>query len=344
MTVMNAGSEALVAPYDILLFDLDGVLYVGDAPVDHAAAAVNHCRSELSKPVAFITNNASRTPDAVVAKLVAAGVAAQAEDVVTSAQAAAHLLSDQHPQGSAILIIGGEGLVEAVRAVGLRPVRSDADGPVAVVQGFHPDVNWRMLAEAAAAVNRGVPWVATNRDMTIPTASGIAPGNGTLVAAVQVATGQEPTTVGKPEPPLILEALRRTGASRPLLIGDRMDTDIQAAFATGSDSLMVLTGVNGPLDYCLAPPEQRPTYLARDLRALLVPATVVDVAEGQWSCAGWRAESGDDGGLSLTTRGPDPLDGIRVLAAGCWQNIDQGAVPTAKTLAMIEELAATLED
>lgn len=289
MTVMQAGSESLVDPYDVLLFDLDGVLYIGDSPVDHAATALHDCRSELSKPVAFITNNASRTPAAVAAKLVAVGVDARPEDVVTSAQAAAQLLSERHASGSAILIVGGEGLIAAVEAVGLRPVWSETDGPVAVVQGFHPDVNWRMLAEAAAAVNRGVPWVATNRDMTIPTALGIAPGNGALIAAVQVATGVEPTTVGKPEPPLVLEALRRTGTSRPLVIGDRMDTDIQAAFATDSDSVLVLTGVNGPLDYCLAPREQRPTFLARDLRALLAPATVAVLNDGQWSCEIGRA-------------------------------------------------------
>ncbi|MGV1036391.1 MAG: HAD-IIA family hydrolase [Candidatus Nanopelagicales bacterium] len=341
---MNAGSEALVAPYDILLFDLDGVLYIGDSPVAYAARVLNECRSELSKSVAFITNNASRTPAAVVAKLVAAGVDAQPEDVVTSAQAAAHLLSERHPPGSAILVVGGEGLVAAVQAVGMRPVRTDADGPVAVVQGFHPDVNWRMLAEAAAAVNRGVPWVVTNRDMTIPTASGIAPGNGALVAAVQVATDTEPTTVGKPEPPLVLEAMRRTGTSRPLMIGDRMDTDIQAAFATGSDSLMVLTGVNGPLDYCLAPPVQRPTFLARDLRALLAPAIVVSKDHGQWSCAGWRAEIARDSGLRLTGRGADPLDGIKVLAAGCWEVIDRGVEPSASTRAIIDELAAALKE
>ena len=196
--------------------------------------------------VAFVTNNAARTPEAVAAHLRDLGVAAEPDDVVTSAQAAATLVAERVPAGAPVLVVGGDGLRAALTERGLRPVASADDEPAAVVQGFAPDVGWTLLTEGVVAVRRGLPWVASNLDRTIPTARGLAPGNGALVGVIAAVTGATPVVAGKPELALHEEAVRRTGAQRPLVVGDRLDTDIEGANRAGADSLLVLTGVTSP--------------------------------------------------------------------------------------------------
>jgi glycerol-1-phosphatase len=267
---LRAADKALAALYDVALLDLDGVVYRGEDAVPHAAVSLNHAGNEGMRR-AYVTNNASRTPEAVAEHLTQIGVTAAANEVVTSAQAAARLAFQCVGEGGNVLVIGGEGLLEAVRELGMKPVSSADDLPAVVVQGYSPDLGWRELAEASYAVARGVPWIASNTDMTVPTARGIAPGNGTLVAAVRAATGAVPTVAGKPELPLHRESILRSGAKRPLVVGDRLDTDIEGAVRGGTDSLLVFTGVTRPADLLTAPPERRPTYLAEDLRGLLSP-------------------------------------------------------------------------
>jgi HAD superfamily hydrolase (TIGR01450 family) len=242
----------LVKAYDGLLIDLDGVVYVGGLAVPHAAEALTDARAQ-GAAVRFVTNNASRTPEQVSAQLRRHGVAAGPDDVVTSAQAAADLLVDLLPPASRVLVVGGEGVRAALRAVGLEPVDHLDDQPVAVVQGFAPQVDWGMLAEGAFAVQQGLPWVATNTDRTIPTPRGLAPGNGALVSVITQTTGRHPQTVGKPAPGLFVTAAQRMGATRPLVVGDRLDTDIAGARAAGFDSLLVLTGVTGVAELLAAP-------------------------------------------------------------------------------------------
>lgn len=249
--------------YDCLFVDLDGVVYRGPRPVVHAVEALNTYPARKL----YVTNNASRTPDSVADHLVALGLHAQPEDVVTSAQAAAAHLATLVPAGAAVLVTGGDGLVQAVRENGLR-VTSHADEAQAVVQGYSPRLGWADLAEASYALARDIPWVASNTDMSVPTARGIAPGNGTFVAAVASATGRTPEVTGKPHRPIMDLARRRSGARRPLVIGDRLDTDIASAHAGGFDSLMVLTGVNTWQDLLQLPVEDLPTMLAPDLRVL----------------------------------------------------------------------------
>lgn len=284
----------LAQAYDVALLDLDGVVYVGTDAVEHAPASLEAARSAGMR-MAFVTNNAARPASAVAAHLRELGVAADEREVITSAQAAARVLADRFPAGASILVVGGEGLVSALAERGLRAVESMDGEPVAVVQGFHPDVGWRLLAEGTYAVASGLPWVATNTDLTIPTARGLAPGNGTLVDAVRAATGREPLVAGKPEPPMHREAVLRTGAARPLVVGDRLDTDIEGAVNAGVDSLLVLTGVTDPLDLVLAPPRHRPTYVGADLRALLAdPVELVPASTGA-SASGWHVQlDGDD--------------------------------------------------
>ncbi len=160
-------------------------------------------------------------------------------------------------------------MAQALVARNLVPVTSADEEPVAVIQGYGPDVGWRQLAQASLVIGRGLPWVATNLDATIPTPRGRVLGNGALVAALRHACGVEPLVAGKPEPPLMLESVERTGARQPVVVGDRLDTDIEGATRSGLASLLVLTGVTDWPELCMAPAARRPTYLDRDLRGLL---------------------------------------------------------------------------
>jgi glycerol-1-phosphatase len=238
----------------------------------------------LSVPVLYATNNASRSPDDVAAHLRDLGLTCTPDAVATSSQAGAWLLADRLPAGSPVLAVGGTGVATALAEAGLRavPPTDAADVPVdAVLQGYGPAVTASDLAEAAYAVELGAIWVATNTDGTLPTDRGVAPGNGSLVAAVERAVGTPPHLVaGKPGPPLYLLCAQRLDlpAGRLLAIGDRLDTDIEGAVAAGMDSLLVLTGVDD-LRACLdAPEHQRPTWVAPDLRGLL--ADPADAANG----------------------------------------------------------------
>ena len=171
-----------------------------------------------------------------------------------------------------------EALRAEVRAAGLRPVELAADAPAAVVQGYGPLVDWAALAEASVAIRAGALWVATNTDRTLPSGRGPLPGNGALVAALRTALEREPdVVVGKPEPALFRTAAQLHGAARPLVVGDRLDTDIEGAVRAGLDSLLVLTGVNTVEDVLDAPATRRPTYIARDLGGLVAPGAALPV-------------------------------------------------------------------
>jgi HAD superfamily hydrolase (TIGR01450 family) len=253
--------------HDLLLVDLDGVAYLGDQPIEGAVTALSGAR-DAGAHLIFVTNNAARPPADVSDQLVAMGVAATPDEVMTSAIAAARELAARYPGGSRVLVVGGAGVREALDAAGLEPTDRAADEPVAVLQGFAPEVGWSMLAEASVALRAGAAWVATNADITLPSSRGPLPGNGSLVAALATATGLAPEVIGKPEPALFTAALDAAAASRPLVVGDRLDTDIRGARAAGLPSLLVLSGVSGPADLLRAGPEMRPTYLGRDLRAI----------------------------------------------------------------------------
>ena len=337
MRTRPEGSERpLCEEYDTALLDLDGVVYTGPRAVEHAVDSLAAAR-EAGMHLAYVTNNAARTPQTVAGHLNDLGIPAGPQDVVTSAQAVARLVSEQVPKGAPVLVVGGEGLVSALTERGLRPVSSADDDPAAVVQGYSPDIGWRQLAEASYAINRGVPWFASNTDLTVPTARGIAPGNGALVQAVRFATGTEPQVAGKPLPPMHRETILRTGAKRPLVVGDRLDTDIEGAHRGGVDSLLVLTGVTTAAKLLTAPPEHRPTYVAEDLRGLLEPQPAVDDAGGGvYRCRGWSAAF--HGGVLTLKGGGEPIDGLRALCAAAWtaageEGLDASAVGAEKALA-----------
>jgi HAD superfamily hydrolase (TIGR01450 family) len=256
---------------DLVLADLDGVVYTGDAAIDHAVESLNAAGE--TRRIGYLTNNASRTAASVAGHLASLGLAAVEDDVVTSPQAAVRLLAGLVPAGATVLVVGGEGLTSVVEAAGFVVTRSALDSPAAVIQGFSPDVGWKDLAEASFALNDDIdrPWVATNTDWTIPVARGIAPGNGTLVGAVHNAVGRLPVVAGKPEVAIFEEAVRRFGGVKPLFIGDRLDTDILGANRAGMDSALVLTGIDRRKQALAANAKSRPTYLLGDLRELAEP-------------------------------------------------------------------------
>jgi len=304
---LKSTERPLCELYDAALLDLDGVLYLGPEPVPYAADAVAAARVAGMR-TAFVTNNASRRPEAVAAQLNALGIPADPHDVVTSGQAAVRFLAARLPAGSRVLVVGSDGLAEEAAAAGLRPQRS-ADGAAAVLQGLEPSTAWTDLAEAAVAIETGALWVTGNTDATYPSPRGLLPGNGAMVQALVHTTGKTPVVVGKPEPELHRASVERVAARRPLVVGDRLDTDVLGANRAGTDSLLVLTGVTRRDDLLAAAPEQRPTYLASDLRGLVSAHPEVTVEGGRARCRdatawveGGQVRGSDDGDDALRAR------------------------------------------
>lgn len=262
-----------------LLCDLDGVVYRGAAACDGAVEGLAGARA-AGLPILFLTNNAARLPGEVAQHLEDLGVEAHADEVLNSSQVAASYLRQHHPlpEGRFALPIGGPGVTAALDEQGIPVVepsevlRKGGSHLVgAVVQGYGAAVGWADLAEAAYAVAAGARWVATNTDATLPTERGQAPGNGSLVAAVAHATGRQPDLVtGKPHAPAFEIALQRLGlpATDVLMIGDRLDTDIEGAKRAGLRTALVLTGVHGRADADRAGAAQQPDLISDTIPGL----------------------------------------------------------------------------
>ncbi|MDI3315637.1 MAG: HAD-IIA family hydrolase [Mycobacterium sp.] len=308
--------KTLAQQHDCLLIDLDGTVYCDRRAIDGAVESLTRVPSRTL----FITNNASRGAEDVAAHLRDLGFKVVASDVVTSAQSAARLLAEQLPPGSPVLIVGTESLAGEIAAVGLRPVRRWHERPAAVVQGHCTTTDWSDLAEAALAIRAGALWVAANVDATLPSERGLVPGNGAMVAALRAATGTEPQVAGKPSPRLMADAVARGDCRTPLVIGDRLDTDIAGANAAHLPSLMVLTGVHTARDVVYAPPGQRPSYIARDLRALHREAALLAVGpQPAWrvGLGAGRAVVCANGDEQADPAG-DGLSIVRAVAGAIW--------------------------
>ncbi len=307
---------------DVLLADLDGVVYASEIALPYAVESLNE--AARTRRIGYITNNAARTDRTVAAQLTELGLTALPEEVVTSPQAAIRLLAETVPAPATILIVGGEGLVAEAERAGYTVTRSALDQPRAVVQGFAPEVSWTDLAEAAFALQTpedegGIPWIATNTDWTIPRSRGVAPGNGTLVSAVHTAIGRLATVAGKPEVPIFAEATLRFGARHPLMIGDRLDTDILGACRAGIDSALVLTGIDRPKHVLAAPEGSRPTYILSDLRELHEPYPRVVRKNGVTTVndARVRVEGAE---IEVLAAGARQIDLLRAGASAIWQS------------------------
>ncbi len=322
--MLGASNQPLTAAYDVAVLDLDGVVYVGPDAVPGAPEALNAAQSG-GMHLAFVTNNAARPPEEVGRHLRELGVEAHDEDVVTSAQAAARLLSEQLEAGSKVFVIGGPGLEEALSERGLEPVHEAAEDVAAVAQGYGPEVPWKQVVQGAILVRSGLVWVASNTDMSIPTAAGVGPGNGALVRLVAEFAAREPQVAGKPMRPLFEETITRVGGRHPLLIGDRLDTDIEGAVAMGWDSLLVLTGVTGLEELVRAGEAERPTYIGRDLGALAEQHASPEVSGDLVEHRGWAARV-QDGRLVVEGHGAVD-DWWRVAAVAAWRHLDDTGQP-----------------
>lgn len=325
--------DTLADSYDCLLLDLDGTVFRGAEPTPNAIeslAAAGNARQ------LYVTNNASRSAPEVAEHLTSMGFTAVPGDVVTSAQSAARLLKEalgREGTGSAVLVVGTEALAAEVSAVGLKPVRTFDEAPRAVVQGHSPDTCWTTLAEAALAIRAGAYWVAANIDATLPTERGLLPGNGSMVAALRTATDTDPVVAGKPGRALMEDALARGRFTRPLVVGDRLDTDIAGANAAGLPSLMVLTGVNSAVDAIWAEATHRPTFLGTDLSSLHLQQNDVCIEPK----ASWQvAVDANQVSVSALDDTGSPLSLAQALAAAVWAT---GPAPTIRPIVAADDLA-----
>jgi HAD superfamily hydrolase (TIGR01450 family) len=232
----------LVNRYDQLILDLDGCVWIGEEPLPGAVEAVTELR-EAGKQVAFATNNARLSDEDYVQKLWAAGIQASLRDVVTVGGAMQHLLAETR-QGRTAFVIGMEPMRAHVADAGLKVLNGTdlaSRAEVVVVAGT-VELTYDDLKNASLAVRRGADLLATSRDPTYPQPDGLWPGNGAVLAAVEVATGVTAAVVGKPEPQLFLTAVDRMGDGKTLVVGDRLDADVAAAHRAGLEAALVLTG------------------------------------------------------------------------------------------------------
>ncbi len=262
-----------------ILCDLDGVVYRGDRACEGAVEGLLSARA-AGVQLLFMTNNASRPPEDVADHISRLGLPTRPDEVLNASQVAADVLAQRRDRGelvledgAVVLAVGGVGVGAALEAAGLPWVspaqvreRSEAGRPLqvaAVVQGYGPQVGVGDLTEAVYAVRAGATWMATNDDATLPTERGFALGNGSLVAAVATASGEQPEVVGKPHAPAYRIAVERLGIppAECLMLGDRMDTDIAGAAGVGLRSALVLTGVSTREEALTAPEELRPHHV-----------------------------------------------------------------------------------
>jgi HAD superfamily hydrolase (TIGR01450 family) len=308
-------AKSLIANYDLLLCDLDGVVYRGGKAVSGAVEAIGRAQS-LGLPVGYVTNNSSRRPEQIAEQLRGYGLEVEPGQVVSSAQTAVEMLSERMPTGK-VLIIGGEGLRVATSAAGYQLVESADDRPDAVLQGYSPDIGWRDLAEASFAIQNGALWIATNQDWTLPLERGLAPGNGTLVSAVHTAVGILPDFAGKPAVPIFETAMSRFGSKRPLFIGDRLDTDSRGARAAGIESAIVMTGVATRKELLGARPEDRPNFILGDLGELFSEYPPSKLHKN--SCRSEQAEAEIFGDRLMISKGnPGSLAALRAACELVW--------------------------
>lgn len=323
--MLGESTTPLAEVHDLVMLDLDGVVYVSGTAIEGVPERLDRLVAS-GVHVAFVTNNASRPAATVADNLVRLGVRASAADVVTSAQAAARVLLDRFGSGSRVLVLGGSGLASALEELGLVPETDPESSEVtAIVTGYGPDVLWKHVMRAAVRIRDGLPWVASNTDMSIPTAYGLAPGHGVLVKTLADFSGVRPTVAGKPSPPLLEETIRRVGGDRPLMVGDRLDTDIEGARAVGVDSLLVMTGVTGLAELAAATPRLRPTYVAATTEGLFTAHGAPQHEDGRTLLGGWEAGV-TDGRLGVEGAG-SPDDWWRVVAVAAWSHLDSSGTP-----------------
>ncbi|MDO4913605.1 MAG: HAD-IIA family hydrolase [Bifidobacteriaceae bacterium] len=322
MKGLLSSKVSLSEQYQLALVDLDGVVYVGKNPIEHAAHSLT-AAEKMGMRIAYTTNNSSRFQSVVADQLRGFGLNVQDNQVITSAVVAARMVAKHVPQGTKVLVLGAEHLQDEVSKQGLTVVHKASDKPEAVIQGWYPDLAWHELAEASFAVEQGAKYFVTNKDTTIPREQGVAPGCGSMIQAVMNATGVEPiASAGKPESAMYEESQAiAAGSAMPikkelcLAVGDRLDTDIEAGNKGDYDSLLVFTGVTDWKMLLLAPEHLRPTYIAKDLRGLLEPHEAPVLVDDAYVCGGERAIIRDN---ALEVSDPTSMNALRSACMCAW--------------------------
>ncbi|GAP11057.1 predicted sugar phosphatases of the HAD superfamily [Bellilinea caldifistulae] len=248
-----------------LILDMDGVLWRGKQPIGDLARIFERIQN-LGLKYTFATNNATGSIGQYVDKLRSFGVDVQPQQIINSPIAVAHYLKQLHPEGGAVYLIGETGLIEALEQAGFHHAE---DGVVAVVAGLDRQFTYEKLRKASLLIQKGIPFIGTNPDKTFPSPEGLTPGAGSILAAIETASGTPPQIMGKPYPHLFQLALQRMGTQphETLVIGDRLDTDILGGMNAGCKTALVLSGVTG-----LAEAEQfqpKPDWIASSLGELV---------------------------------------------------------------------------
>ncbi|KFI47735.1 HAD-IIA family hydrolase [Bifidobacterium biavatii] len=338
--MLKSTDRPIAETYRLALLDLDGVVYRGKNPVEHAAESIRSA-GKLGMAIEYTTNNSSRFQRVVADQLRGFDLDVEPHQVITSSVVAARMVARHVPAGSKVLVLGAEHLREEVASQGLTLADGPEDDPVAVIQGWYPQMTWQEMANVSFAVERGAMYLVTNRDLTIPRELGIAPGCGSMIQAVINATGVEPVaSAGKPESAMYDEArlLAAGDGEEPvakelcLAIGDRLDTDIEAGTRGGYDALAVLTGVTNPRELMLAPAHLRPTYIVKDLRGLLEAQPAATRDNGRtWTC-GDTAATLDETAGTLTVSDATDINALRAACNAMWSYADRGGDPAAIAL------------
>ncbi len=304
--------DTVISHYDGLLADLDGTVWKGKNALPHALETM----SALNVPVVYVTNNSSRSPETVATKLEGFGFSASPWDVVTSAEVTIDAVIRAYSDHVKVLVVGSPYLKEACLRAGLTVVESSHDAPDAVIQGYCSDATWGQLSEAVLSIRQGAGFFITNTDQTLPTERGLEIGNGGMARVVADCAETQWVSSGKPQPDMCLMGARRHGMKNPLVVGDRLSTDIGAGIASGFDTLLVLSGVTRLRDLLAPlPKESRPTYVAPDLRGLLMPVEDMNL---QPSGGVQTQIQGDTLFLSGGSRETTPLDVVRTVLSVSW--------------------------
>ncbi|TSI13672.1 HAD-IIA family hydrolase [Brevibacterium aurantiacum] len=311
------------APIDCVLFDLDGVVYHGPEPISGAVEGINFLH-EQSIPVNYVTNNATRTAGVVAEHISTLGINTTPAEVTTSAQVLAGRLAERFGTGALIYLVGATGLATALESEGLTLTHNLDDGPVAIAQGLDPDITYQAIVRACEAITSGIEWWATNPDYSMVGPRSRVPGNGAFIDMLSKLTGAQPTVVGKPSPHMMEFAARRIGAQRPLMVGDRLDTDIEGGNSAGFETALVLTGVHDIHDALRARPGLRPTYILPSLRGL---PKLIDGEDTYGSAGGALGSAGCrivDGQLCLDDSAHSGAAIVQDALRLAWEAMDRG--------------------
>lgn len=262
-------------PIQNLIIDMDGVLYRGHRPLPGAKEFLHHLE-ERETAYILVTNNATRTPEQYAAELKEMGIEVSPQRILTSALATADYLGNLLPQGARLYLIGEGGLYSALAAQGFTFGERDIE---AVVVGMDRQLTYEKLKAATIAIRQGAQFVGTNPDKSFPAEEAIVPGAGAILAAIEAATGVQPTVIGKPEPILFQMALQRMGATEKetAVIGDRLETDILGGQRCGLTTILVLTGISQQQD--LEASDIKPDYVFPDLIHLDEALIIADPKE-----------------------------------------------------------------